>query len=268
MMRWITGILMAALVLAILFFAPQSVVQGIVVLVSLITLNEFFSLTLPHISLPLRISGLILGCFSTVFFIFFSKETDFVLVFLCALLMISFIIHLPGSKDFSSRLREVMMFYGGMMYMSLLFSIWGMIRALPDWQFWIFMMLGCAALSDIGGYLVGKQWGRHKLAPLISPGKTIEGLMGGLVFAVGGSFLIRFLFKSEFPILFLLITASLIALIGPLGDLSESMIKRGMGAKDSGNLIPGHGGLFDRVDAILFAGPVTYCCARLFSNFS
>jgi phosphatidate cytidylyltransferase len=118
--------------------------------------------------------------------------------------------------------------------------------------------------SDIGAYLVGRALGKHKLAPAISPGKTIEGLIGGLLFAAGGAALATFLFFPELPWQFSIPLALVLAAAGVLGDLAESAIKRAAGAKDAASILPGHGGFLDRLDSLLFGAPILYYFARVY----
>jgi phosphatidate cytidylyltransferase len=111
--------------------------------------------------------------------------------------------------------------------------------------------------ADSGAYFAGRRWGKHKLAPQISPGKSIEGVLGGslvsvLVAVIGGWF---FYDQHGTQYLSLIILALLTSLISVLGDLAESMIKRQAGVKDSGGLLPGHGGLLDRIDSLLSTAP-------------
>lgn len=112
--------------------------------------------------------------------------------------------------------------------------------------------------ADTGAYLVGRQWGRHKLAPGISPGKTIEGLLGGLAGAMLVAVLagILVLHLGFMQLLAWLLLAAVIALFSVAGDLFESVYKRRAGLKDSGNLLPGHGGVLDRIDSLCAALPV------------
>jgi phosphatidate cytidylyltransferase len=111
--------------------------------------------------------------------------------------------------------------------------------------------------SDIAAYFVGRAWGRRKLCPAISPGKTIEGLLGGLLFALPVAILC-WLQWHLFSLTVAMMLAPVAVLAGVLGDLSESSVKRMVGAKDSGNWLPGHGGILDRIDAIIMAVPVTW----------
>ncbi|MGH9208708.1 MAG: phosphatidate cytidylyltransferase, partial [Acidimicrobiales bacterium] len=115
---------------------------------------------------------------------------------------------------------------------------------------------------DVGGFAVGSVAGKHPLAPVISPHKTWEGLIGGMA----GSFLVSFVIVSQIhPWTFSRAAALgiVVAVVAPLGDLCESMIKRDIGVKDMGNLLPGHGGVLDRVDALLFVLPATYYLIQL-----
>lgn len=109
--------------------------------------------------------------------------------------------------------------------------------------------------SDIGAYAAGKTWGKHKLAPNISPGKTWEGAIGGFLLTLGMGWALGYLLP-ELSLAYRLVVAAVVAVFGPLGDLAESMLKRSVSIKDSGRILPGHGGLLDRFDAFLFILPV------------
>ncbi len=118
--------------------------------------------------------------------------------------------------------------------------------------------------SDIGAYFAGRAFGKHKLAPSISPGKTVEGLIGGLLFATGGAALATWWFFPELPYKWSIPLAFVMAAVGVLGDLAESAMKRGSGTKDAANILPGHGGLLDRLDSLLFGAPILYYFARFY----
>ena len=118
--------------------------------------------------------------------------------------------------------------------------------------------------SDVGAYFTGKYFGKHKLAPKISPGKTVEGLIGGIVASIGFAALSTFLFFPELPYQFSLPLAGVMSVVGVFGDLAESALKRGAGAKDAANILPGHGGLLDRLDSLLFSAPILYYFAKYY----
>jgi phosphatidate cytidylyltransferase len=120
--------------------------------------------------------------------------------------------------------------------------------------------------SDIGAFYTGRLVGKHKLAPKISPGKTWEGVGGGIVAAVAMAALAHFWFFRELSLKWALSIAAVMAVLGVLGDLTESALKRGAGAKDAANLLPGHGGILDRLDSLLFNAPLIYYFGRFYFN--
>jgi phosphatidate cytidylyltransferase len=155
------------------------------------------------------------------------------------------------------------------------------LRELPAGMALALMALFCTWGADTGAYFAGRLFGRHKLYPKISPGKTVEGFIGGLASAIGVAFLVRSL-PSILPVAWhpalglaepgygdglvawqLVAIGAIAAILGAVGDLSESMLKRSVGAKDSRNLIPGHGGVLDRFDAVMFVAPGVYVFALL-----
>lgn len=119
----------------------------------------------------------------------------------------------------------------------------------------IFALLLLVWSSDIGAYAAGKTLGKHKLAPKISPGKTWEGAIGGFLLTLAMGWALGYLLP-ELSLTYRLVVAGVVAVFGPLGDLAESMLKRSVDVKDSGKIMPGHGGLLDRFDAFLFILPV------------
>jgi phosphatidate cytidylyltransferase len=136
------------------------------------------------------------------------------------------------------------------------------------WVHWVFgpaattWLLGLIAVSDSAQYYTGRAFGRRKLAPAISPAKTVEGAIGGIVVAtIAGGALARWALPEVAPAA-AAVLALLLALVGIAGDLFESLLKRSAGVKDSSALIPGHGGVLDRIDSYLFAAPVFYLFLR------
>jgi phosphatidate cytidylyltransferase len=125
---------------------------------------------------------------------------------------------------------------------------------------WLYLALFVTFGSDTAAYFIGKAIGRHKLAPKISPGKTWEGAIAGVFGAVIVSFLFTLNTPLQLPLSYwqAILLGVLVSVFGQLGDLAESLLKRNFGVKDSGNLMPGHGGLLDRMDSVLFAGVVVY----------
>ncbi|MBR5559702.1 MAG: phosphatidate cytidylyltransferase [Oscillospiraceae bacterium] len=143
--------------------------------------------------------------------------------------------------------------------------------------YYSFLIFASAWLCDIGGYFVGSAFGKHRLAPVISPKKSVEGLYGGLATAVVGNLLIALLFATLYNrgivyghlsyvwninYLYVALVTPVLALLGVLGDLSASIVKRRFGIKDFGAIFPGHGGILDRFDSLLFIAPMVYLMLR------
>jgi phosphatidate cytidylyltransferase len=137
-------------------------------------------------------------------------------------------------------------------------SFFVLIWQLPQGVHWILLTIAVTALGDTAAYYVGSLWGRHKLLPKVSPNKTVEGAAAGLAGNVAGALMYGWLFFPTWLSFAGLPLALLVGVAGQLGDLSESMLKRGAGVKDSGQLLPGHGGVLDRLDSLLFAAPVVF----------
>ncbi len=126
------------------------------------------------------------------------------------------------------------------------------------------MFFAMVMMTDTGAYYTGRSIGRRKLAPRVSPGKTIEGSIGGFVAAALTGPLCKLTFFPEIPMLDAILLGATLGVVGQIGDLAESLLKRGAGVKDSGAILPGHGGMLDRLDSLLFCAPVLYYYARLF----
>jgi phosphatidate cytidylyltransferase len=123
---------------------------------------------------------------------------------------------------------------------------------------YVILVLTMAWFADTGGYFVGKRFGRRKLAPIVSPNKTWEGFFGALLGGAIAATVASLVYLPGLSLFPAIVLGAIAAAVGQLGDLVESLLKRSTGVKDSGNLVPGHGGLLDRVDAVLFIAPVVY----------
>ncbi|MDZ4185818.1 MAG: phosphatidate cytidylyltransferase [Desulfuromonadales bacterium] len=146
----------------------------------------------------------------------------------------------------------------GFLYLPLLLGHLVLLRSLPQGREWIFTVFLIVMLSDTIAYFVGTAIGKHRLYPAISPKKSVEGAIGGLLGGVFGACLAGLLW---FPTLSWIVCAGIglaLGASGQIGDLFESMLKRSYGVKDSGRIIPGHGGLLDRLDSLIFAFPPAY----------
>jgi len=188
------------------------------------------------------------------------------LIWLAAAPISLFIAAVWAQKELKASLDHVGYTFLGVVYVSGLMSFLILLRAQEPGAILIYFLFLVIWLGDTGAFVVGKTMGKSPLAPKISPGKTIEGAVGGIVGSLAGGLIAQIAFWQNLPLNHCLIMALFCGIIGQFGDLTESMFKRSAGVKDSGALIPGHGGVLDRLDSLMFAGPALFCYQQLFLN--
>lgn len=147
---------------------------------------------------------------------------------------------------------------GGVLYLGWLGSHLVLLREMPEGRDWVLLALFTTFSTDTSSYFVGRVFGRRALAPRISPGKTVEGAIGGVLLGVAAALLLNYFLGLRKEAALIVPVAVLLPLAAVLGDLAESLLKRGMQVKDASALVPGHGGLMDRLDSVLFTGVVLY----------
>lgn len=156
------------------------------------------------------------------------------------------------------RWNDALVILLGLLYVGFPLSTVVSSRSLPGGEWLVLFLAVVTWASDTGAYYVGTLWGKHPLLPSISPKKTVEGVLGGLILAVGVALLAQQWFASQLSLMDSLILGLLLTGMGLVGDLFESVIKRRTGVKDSGGILPGHGGMLDRLDSLLFTAPTFY----------
>jgi phosphatidate cytidylyltransferase len=173
-------------------------------------------------------------------------------------------------KNRENPFQEIGLTVLGLVYIALPFSLLNYMAFQPNDSYNYELVLGCFIflwVSDSGAYLVGRRFGKHKLFERISPGKTIEGSAGGILLALAVSyFVVGSLFKSLSPRDWVVVSA-IVSISGIYGDLIESLLKRSVDRKDSGSLLPGHGGILDRFDSLILSAPLVYAYIRLIQIF-
>ncbi len=156
---------------------------------------------------------------------------------------------------------------GGILYIGWLGSYLISLRFLPNGLWWVMLSIPLVSIVDSGAYFIGSRFGKNKMAPRLSPNKTWEGYLGGVLFGVIGGALLGSLWHSFAPPITLvrgLMLGATLGFLTPLGDLGESMLKRQFDIKDSSNLLPGHGGFMDRIDSWLWAACISYYLITIF----
>lgn len=171
------------------------------------------------------------------------------------LCFVQFLISFPNQKPFFDSLGKQVF---ALWYLPLYLPFFILIREKPQGIYWVFFLLAVNYAGDTAAFYVGRTWGRHRLAPLVSPQKTVEGSLGGLAANVLIAWVFQVTLFSSYPELQVIGLGLVIGLVSQLGDLLESMFKRAVRVKDSGSLFPGHGGFLDRVDSLLLPAPLVY----------
>lgn len=232
-------------------------------LLILLGLLEFSSiLKLQKISISqtfLMISGLLVGL-SVYFF-----GDRFILLIILFGVLTSGLFQLTRYK-FDNAVENLSSFLFGLIYVAVFFSFLILIREFPHKSgleyhlggLWIIFLFLCTWFSDILSYFIGTPFGKHKISPLLSPNKSWEGSFGGIAGALLAAFVSKSIFLKEIPLFHLLSLAILISVFGQIGDFVESSFKRQVSLKDSSSIIPGHGGILDRFDSLLFSAPLVY----------
>jgi phosphatidate cytidylyltransferase len=250
-------------VYAVIRYLPPLAFSGLVVLAGGLALFEFYRMCFGVRSHPWLI-GIGLTGFAAL--ILGTHRPDILVPTLLATLIGIISVPLLSRTPLEQSLRDGAMTLFGVLYLGLTLGTLSMTRLLPQGEWLIFFLLLVTWASDTGAYYVGTLYGRHRLAPMISPKKTVEGLVGGLIGAIIVAYAARWWFLPELSSLDCLILATLLTITGLWGDLTESAMKRSVGMKDSGGILPGHGGMLDRLDSLLFTAPVFYYYVTMVSR--
>ena len=254
MTRIISGIVLASAIVCLTLFGGELLFFIAVELVIIACLTEYFK-GLEHGKEPaLFITGVITGATIAPFLYFCMIEAQFefllflpLLIFIFLLITVTAII--KSDDPFSASANT----FFGISYIGLTLSALILLRNEDFGRLLVIMMITGTSFSDMFAFYTGKAFGKTKLAPKISPNKTVEGFLGGVVGALVGTAVIKALFIPSITYIDSTVAGLMAGLLGPMGDLAESAFKRKVGIKDSGSIIPGHGGALDRVDSIMFA---------------
>jgi phosphatidate cytidylyltransferase len=261
--RIYTILVLAPLVYAGIRYLPPLAFSGVVVLAGGLALFEFYRMCFGDRSHSLLI-GIGLTGFAAL--ILGTHRPDILVPTLLATLIGIISVPLLSRVSLEQNLRDSAVTLFGILYLGLTLCTLSMTRLLPQGEWLIFFLLLVTWASDTGAYYVGTLYGRHRLAPTISPKKTVEGLVGGFFCAIIVAYAARWWFLPELSSLDCLILATLLTITGLWGDLTESAMKRSVGMKDSGGILPGHGGMLDRLDSLLFTAPVFYYYVTMVSR--
>jgi len=256
--RIITSIVILLILGAVIFILPEWVCCLVCAAFIVSGLIEFFALARKKGIFVHKYWGLVFGVLFPLSF-FLKKATgigplepQIIAAAIIGLFLLQFI-----RRDKSSAFIGMAVSLFGLLYIAWFFSFFIKLQYLSNGRLWMSFVIVVSKSGDIGAYLIGNRFGRHSLIERISPNKSVEGALGGFLFSILTAFILG-LFLPGLPVIHILILGISLGILAQLGDLAESLIKRDVGVKDSGSIIPGFGGVLDIIDSLLFTVPFLY----------
>lgn len=212
---------------------------------------------------PIVISGVVVMILARNAFAF--KYQDLILTLVVLIGMTYHLVEYERGRETAA--IDFLISMGGIVYLGVLGAHLISLRNLPEGLWWFMLIMPVTWLADSGAYFIGSRYGKHRIAPRLSPKKSWEGYLGGIVFGLLSGLLFSFLWGFRSPVITItrgLIVGVVLSTLPVLGDLGESMLKRQIGVKDSSGLLPGHGGLLDRLDSWIWAAAIGYYLVVVF----
>ncbi|MBI5887330.1 MAG: phosphatidate cytidylyltransferase [Deltaproteobacteria bacterium] len=257
MKRVITALFLVPAVVFIVLYTAAIWLLLSVILITLIALAEYNRLS--AVKPGDRLSDFLVLLFGAATpILFFAGASSYVPALAMMAAFAFFALGMIRSSEFKAVFLNTAVRTFGVIYIALPFSYFILLRGMENGGRWILLLFTVIWANDTFAMLAGKTIGKHKLSPMISPGKTVEGAVGGLVGGGVAALLYNNFLSMGLGPGSILLLAAVIGIVGIFGDLFESVIKRAAGEKDSGTIIPGHGGMLDRVDSLVFAVPLLY----------
>jgi phosphatidate cytidylyltransferase len=259
-MRLLTALVGVPAILALLYLCPPWAFFIVIAAAACVGAIELFQMTWPQDRLAQTL-GVVLTLAVSCCVYFFTTDARVMLTLVLAVPLLGMLLPLWRLGKIETGALRIGATCFGPLYVGAMLTTLALVRrdqpgtAGPGY---VVVALGFAWLSDTGGYFAGRYLGKHKLYEAVSPKKTIEGSIGGLAVAVAGGVVAHFTFLPSFPMWHAIVLGVVGSFLGQLGDLGESLLKRSVGVKDSGKILPGHGGILDRIDALLVTSTVLY----------
>jgi len=257
--RIVTSILILTLAGLVIFFFPNWVFTILASSLIGMGLYEFFGLAAKKGIFVYKYFGIIVGMLVPIIvYLQMGNEGYFALEPILIVIACLFIFVLQFTRrDSSQALASIAVTMFGLLYIAWLFSFFIKIKFLPHGALLVSFLVLVTKMGDVGAYLIGSSVGRHNLIPRISPHKTVEGTVGGLLFSIAAAVLSKS-YLPEFPYAHLIVLGVLLGILAQVGDLAESLLKRDCGVKDSGANLSGFGGILDLIDSLIFTAPIFY----------
>jgi len=258
--RIITALIALPLVVVLTLFASTGIFFAVTFVVVALAVLETLHVVRPRADRALKGVALAggLGIYTSICW----YPSSFVYMFSIAFLLLG-VFYLLRFQDIVLVIHDCAVVLLVWAYVPVLFSYIVLLHAVPNGHKLVFMVLLMTMLCDSSAYFTGTRWGRHRLYPSVSPKKSIEGAVGGICGAILAALASKWIYVPEFSVVAALGFGVVIGISAQIGDLFESLLKRSAQIKDSGQLFPGHGGMLDRLDSLLFAFPLAYLYVKL-----
>ena len=259
--RWITALILIPILLWVLIKGSTLLLATVVSIVAIFAMGEYLKIIFQNDDNPVSNTIKVISYAASITLIvgtcLGSWEIEFLILSLNLMALSIFVLFkfADNKEVFQLIAKQVL----GIVYIPISLSLLIFMKELDQGNFWVIWLLIVIFSNDTGAFYGGKFFGKNALSPNISPNKTIEGSIGGIITSLIVGFIFSVIFFKDFSLSFLMIPASLmLAIAGQIGDLFESAMKRASNIKDSGSILPGHGGMLDRIDGLLLAIPVLY----------
>ncbi len=254
--RWITGVIAVPILFVVIAYGSEAVFAALIAAAAMLGMAEYNRMVFgpgrpPEKVVTFAVSLPILLAAS-------RGDTALLVAVLSFAVMSVLMLNLLRVKERGPDLRSVGSVLLGVLTIPLLMSHFILLRRTAQGELWIFFILVLAFAGDIAAYYVGRALGKRKVLPEASPGKTVEGTIGLVAGSIAGCLLFAAYFFPRIDWPHAVVLGFVGSIIGQLGDLSESVLKRSAGVKDSGTILPGHGGILDRLDCLMFITPFVY----------
>ena len=256
MKRLLTGFIAVPTVVGIAYFGSPPLFLFFVGVITITGVYEYFKIIDLIGIRGFPIPGMVL---SVILLISFYFDAAFMVEWGLAASVTLFGVWFFQEDNVKTAIDQISFTLFGILYIAGLGGCYLLIRNFEEGNLLILFLFLITWLGDIAAYYWGKKFGKTPLAPIVSPNKTVEGSIAGLAGSLTAGLIAGFFFLDHIMMVHCLLVAFICGSIGQLGDLAESLLKRQAGIKDSGNILPGHGGVLDRIDSLLFAGPAFYC---------
>jgi phosphatidate cytidylyltransferase len=254
--RWVTGVVAVPVLIGIIAFGGEAAFFLLIVLASLVGVQEYNRMAFGKewcqekaVTLVVALLILLTACFGNA-----ALMLALLTFSVMAVLMLNLLRIRKTGLETVHAARVIL----GLLYIPLLMAHFILIRKTADGVLWVFFILVLAFAGDTAAFYIGRKFGKGKLLAAVSPGKTVEGTIGLVAGSIAGCLIFKTVAFAALPAAHAVVLGLVGSIVGQLGDLCESALKREAGIKDSGTLLPGHGGILDRLDCLMFITPFVY----------